>query len=84
MAVSRIALIVAAAVAALAWTVKALAIWEAGGLGETSLEDVFFGIGFVTYAIAWLLHLRGSCIGTPHRRSRSGGSWVVSSRAWPL
>ena len=54
MAVSRIALIVAAAVV-LAWTVKALAIWEAGGLGKTSLEDVFFGIGFVTYVIAWAL-----------------------------
>ena len=53
-AVSRIALVVAAAVV-LVWTVKALAIWEAGGLGKTSLEDVFFGIGFVTYVIAWAL-----------------------------
>ena len=54
MSISRIALVVAAAVV-LAWTVKALAIWEAGGLGETPLEDAFFGIGFVTYVFAWTL-----------------------------
>jgi membrane associated rhomboid family serine protease len=47
--------LIVAAAAALAWTVKALVIWEAGGLDKSSLEAPFFGIGFVTYLIAWAL-----------------------------
>ena len=52
MTASRIAWYAAIATAAV-WTFKALAIWEAGGLGKTSLEDAGWAIGTLLFLIAW-------------------------------
>ena len=52
MTASRIAWYAAIATA-VAWTLKALAIWEAGGLGKTSLEDAGWAIGTLLFLIAW-------------------------------
>ena len=30
---------------AIVWSLKALAIWEAGGLGKTDLEDLGWAVG---------------------------------------
>ena len=38
---------------AIVWALKALAIWEAGGLGETSLEDVGWGLGTLAFLFTW-------------------------------
>jgi len=48
---SRIALLAAAA-AALAWALKALVIWNAGGLDESSLEAPLFVLGLVAILIS--------------------------------
>ena len=38
---------------AIAWALKALAIWEAGGLGKTSLEDLGWAVGTLLFLITW-------------------------------
>lgn len=38
---------------AVAWALKALAIWEAGGLGKTSLEDVGWAVGTLLFLVTW-------------------------------
>lgn len=38
---------------AIVWTLKALAIWEAGGLGKTSLEDVGWALGLLLFLLTW-------------------------------
>ena len=38
---------------AIVWALKALAIWEAGGLGETSLEDVGWALGTLAFLFTW-------------------------------
>ena len=52
MTASRIAWYAAVATA-IAWTLKALAIWEAGGLGKTDLEDLGWAVGFLLLLITW-------------------------------
>jgi hypothetical protein len=52
MLASRIAWYGAVATA-IAWGLKALAIWEAGGLGKTSLEDVGWAVGTLLFLITW-------------------------------
>jgi hypothetical protein len=42
-----------AAATAVVWTLKALAIWEAGGLDKTGLEDVGWAIGALLFLITW-------------------------------
>ena len=43
----------AAIATAVVWSLKALAIWEAGGLGKTSLEDVGWTVGTLLFLVAW-------------------------------
>lgn len=43
----------AALATAIVWTLKALAIWEAGGLGETGLEDVGWAVGTLLFLVSW-------------------------------
>ena len=43
----------AAIATAVAWALKALAIWEAGGLGKTSLEDVGWAVGTLLFLVTW-------------------------------
>jgi hypothetical protein len=43
----------AAVTTAAVWAFKALAIWEAGGLGKTSLEDVGWAVGTLAFLVAW-------------------------------
>jgi hypothetical protein len=43
----------AALATAIVWTLKALAIWEAGGLGKTSLEDVGWAVGTLMLLVSW-------------------------------
>ena len=43
----------AAIAAAVFWGVKALVIWAAGGLDESSLESPLFGLGLVAIVIAY-------------------------------
>lgn len=38
---------------AIVWTFKAVAIWEAGGLDKTSLEDVGWAAGTLIFLITW-------------------------------
>ena len=35
------------------WAFKALAIWEAGGLGRTSLEDAGWAVGTLAFLVTW-------------------------------
>jgi hypothetical protein len=43
----------AAVATAIVWALKALVIWEAGGLGESSLEGVGWAVGSLLFLIAW-------------------------------
>jgi hypothetical protein len=43
----------AAIATAVVWTVKAIAIWEAGGLNQTSLEDLGWAVGSLLFLVAW-------------------------------
>ena len=43
----------AAVATAIAWTLKALAIWEAGGLGKTDFEDVGWAVGALLFLFTW-------------------------------
>ena len=52
MTASRVAWYAAIATA-VAWTLKALAIWEAGGLGKTDLEDLGWAVGTLLFLITW-------------------------------
>ena len=52
MTASRIAWYAAVATAVV-WAFKALAIWEAGGLGKTRLEDAGWAVGTVLFLITW-------------------------------
>ena len=52
MTASRIAWYAAIATAVV-WAMKALAIWEAGGLGQTSLEDAGWAVGTLLFVVAW-------------------------------
>jgi hypothetical protein len=38
---------------AIAWGGKALAIWEAGGLGKTRLEDLGWALGTLLFLVTW-------------------------------
>ena len=38
---------------AIVWSLKALAIWEAGGLGETDLEDLGWAVGTLLFLVTW-------------------------------
>jgi hypothetical protein len=40
---------------AVVWTLKALAIWEAGGLGKTDVEDVGWAAGALLFLITWVV-----------------------------
>ena len=60
MTANRVAAI-AAVCAAVSWAVKAIAIWIAGGLDKTPLEDILFWLGFGAMVVAssrsvWPLH----------------------------
>ena len=44
----------AAVATALVWTFKALAIWQAGGLNKTSLEDLGWVVGTLLFLVAWV------------------------------
>jgi hypothetical protein len=35
------------------WAAKALAIWEAGGLDKTNLEDVGWALGVLLFLVTW-------------------------------
>ena len=52
MTASRIAWYGAVATA-IVWALKALAIWEAGGLGKTSLEDAGWLLGTLAFLVTW-------------------------------
>ena len=52
MTASRVALSAASATAVV-WALKALAIWAAGGLGKTSLEDVGWAAGTLLFLVSW-------------------------------
>jgi hypothetical protein len=54
MTVARVAWYSAVATAVV-WTLKALAIWEAGGLGKTDLEDVGWAVGALLFLITWVV-----------------------------
>ena len=45
---------VAAVCAAVSWAVKAIAIWIAGGLDKTPLEDILFWLGFGAMVVAFV------------------------------
>jgi hypothetical protein len=45
---------VAAVCAAVSWAVKAVAIWIAGGLGKTPLEDILFWLGFGAMVVTFV------------------------------
>ncbi len=51
MSASRLA-VVAAIVALVAWFLKALAIWLAGGLDRSPLENPLFALGFAAIVVA--------------------------------
>ena len=38
---------------AIVWSFKALAIWEAGGLGKTDLEDLGWAVGTLLFLMTW-------------------------------
>ena len=38
---------------AVVWAFKALAIWEAGGLGKTGLEDAGWALGTLAFLFTW-------------------------------
>ena len=44
----------AAVATAIVWTLKSLAIWEAGGLGRTNLEDLGWIVGTLMFLVAWV------------------------------
>ena len=44
----------AAVCAAASWAVKAIAIWIAGGLNKTPLEDILFWLGFIAMIVAFV------------------------------
>jgi succinate-acetate transporter protein len=44
----------AAVCAAASWAVKAIAIWIAGGLNKTPLEDILFWLGFMAMVVAFV------------------------------
>lgn len=52
MSAARVAVSLAAA-ACVAWTLKALVIWTAGGLDESALEPPLFGLGLVLVVAAF-------------------------------
>ncbi len=53
MTANRVAAI-AAVGAAVSWAVKAMAIWIAGGLDKTPLEDILFWLGFIAMVVAFV------------------------------
>ncbi len=53
MTANRVAAI-AAVCAAVSWAVKAIAIWIAGGLDKTPLEDILFWLGFGAMVVAFV------------------------------
>ena len=52
MTASRVAWYAALATA-IVWSFKALAIWEAGGLGKTGLEDLGWAVGTLLFLVSW-------------------------------
>ena len=44
----------AAVCAVASWAVKAIAIWIAGGLNKTPLEDILFWLGFIAMVVAFV------------------------------
>ena len=43
----------AAVATAIVWSLKALAIWEAGGLNKTDLEDMGWATGVLLFLFTW-------------------------------
>ena len=63
---------VAAVAAAVIWATKAIAIWVAGGLNKTSLEDILFFLGFGAIVVAFV------ALGVAAARGRSAAVRVVA------
>jgi hypothetical protein len=53
---------------AIVWTFKALAIWEAGGLGKTDLEDLGWAVGILLFLATW------ACLGVALTAGRA--TWL--------
>ena len=71
MTANRVAAI-AAVSAAVIWAAKAIAIWIAGGLNKTPLEDILFFLGFGAILVAFV------ALGVAAARRRSAGVRVVA------
>jgi hypothetical protein len=50
---------------AVVWAFKALAIWEAGGLNETDLEDLGWAVGILLFLATW------ACLGVAFAAGRA-------------
>lgn len=83
MSTARIAIALAAA-AGLAWALKALAIWNAGGLDRSALEGPLFALGLLLVVGAFAALDAALAGGGPFRRVVAAIGGALAGLAWVI